>query len=71
VEETKKQAIDLIVMSTHGRSAVAHVLRGSVTEYVIRNAPCPVVAIGPETVRSRAKSSPLLDASVATAGLTR
>ena len=50
VKEAKKQAIDLIVMSTHGRSAVAHVLRGSVTEHVIRNAPCPVVAIGPESV---------------------
>jgi nucleotide-binding universal stress UspA family protein len=50
VEEAKKQVTDLIVMSTHGRSAVAHVLRGSVTEYVIRNAPCPVVAIGPESV---------------------
>jgi nucleotide-binding universal stress UspA family protein len=29
---------------------LAHVLRGSVTEHVIRNAPCPVVAIGPESV---------------------
>jgi universal stress protein A len=50
VEEAKKRASDLIVMSTHGRSALAHVLRGSVTEHVIRNAPCPVVAIGPESV---------------------
>jgi nucleotide-binding universal stress UspA family protein len=50
VEEAKKQPTDVIVMSTHGRSALAHVLRGSVTEHVIRNAPCPVVAIGPESV---------------------
>jgi nucleotide-binding universal stress UspA family protein len=51
VQEAKKEAIDLIVMSTHGRRAVAHVLGGSVTEHVIRNAPCPVVAIGPESVK--------------------
>jgi nucleotide-binding universal stress UspA family protein len=50
VKEAKKQAVDLIVMSTQGRSGLAHVLRGSVTEHVIRNAPCPVVAIGPESI---------------------
>jgi nucleotide-binding universal stress UspA family protein len=50
VEAAKRHSADLIVMSTHGRSGLAHVLRGSVTEHVIRNAPCPVVAIGPESV---------------------
>ena len=34
---------DLIVMGTHGRSGVAHLLLGSVAENVIRAAPCPVV----------------------------
>jgi len=48
VEAAKKHSADLIVMSTHGRSGLAHV-RGSVTEHVIRNAPCPVVAIGPKS----------------------
>lgn len=34
---------DLIVMGTHGRSGVAHVLMGSVAEQVVRAAPCPVL----------------------------
>jgi nucleotide-binding universal stress UspA family protein len=36
---------DLIVMGTHGRTGLARVLRGSVTEEVTRNAPCPVLAL--------------------------
>jgi universal stress protein A len=37
--------IDLIVIGTHGRGAVAHFLLGSVTERVIRSAPCPVLTV--------------------------
>lgn len=37
--------IDLIVMGTHGRSGVSHVLMGSVAEKVIRTAPCPVLTV--------------------------
>ena len=37
--------IDLIVMGTHGRSGLAHVLLGSVTEKVVRKAPCPVLTV--------------------------
>jgi nucleotide-binding universal stress UspA family protein len=36
---------DLIVMGTHGRSGMARVLLGSVTEEVTRHAPCPVLAL--------------------------
>ena len=37
--------IDLIVMGTHGRGRVAHLLLGSVAETVARNAPCPVLTM--------------------------
>ena len=40
--------IDLIVLSTHGRTGLAHVLMGSVAESVVRTAPCPVLTVRPE-----------------------
>ena len=36
---------DLIVISTHGRSGIKHVLLGSVAEAVVRRAPCPVLVV--------------------------
>ncbi|MEM8556568.1 MAG: universal stress protein [Bacteroidota bacterium] len=37
--------IDLVVMATHGRRGVAHLLHGSVAERVVREAPCPVLTL--------------------------
>lgn len=39
--------VRLIVMATHGRTGLARLLLGSVTEYVVRRAPCPVACIRP------------------------
>ena len=39
------QGIDLIVVGTHGRGGLAHVLLGSVAEKVVRKAPCPVLTV--------------------------
>jgi nucleotide-binding universal stress UspA family protein len=36
---------DLIVMGTHGRQGLMHLLLGSVAEYVMRNARCPVLTV--------------------------
>jgi len=36
---------DLIVMGTHGRHGVAHLLMGSVAERVVRTAACPVLVV--------------------------
>ncbi len=44
---------DLIVLATHGRTGLRHVLMGSVAENVVRRAPCPVL-----TVRPRALGTP-------------
>lgn len=41
----KDDNIDLLVIGTHGRGAVAHMLLGSVAERVVRKAPCPVLTI--------------------------
>jgi universal stress protein A len=43
----KGHAVDLIVMGTHGRGAVAHLLLGNVAERVVRKAPCPVLTVRP------------------------
>jgi len=42
---TAAEGYDLIVMGTHGRSGVSHLIMGSVAEKVIRHAPCPVLCI--------------------------
>jgi nucleotide-binding universal stress UspA family protein len=48
IDWIKPKAIDLIIMSTHGRSGLQRVMLGSVTEKVLRNAHCPVLVIPPE-----------------------
>jgi nucleotide-binding universal stress UspA family protein len=45
VEYAKEHSVDLIVMGTHGRKALAHLLMGSVAERVVRTAPCPVLTV--------------------------
>jgi len=51
LEEAEREGSDLIVMSTHGRTGLAHMLMGSVTEQVVRNAYCPVFSIHPPQPR--------------------
>jgi nucleotide-binding universal stress UspA family protein len=36
---------DLIVIATHGLTGIEHLLMGSVTEKVVRSAPCPVFTV--------------------------
>jgi len=40
-----ERGADLIVLGTHGRGPVAHMLMGSVAERVVRTAPCPVLTV--------------------------
>ncbi len=58
----KDNDVDLIIMGTHGRGAIAHLLMGSVAERVVRTAPCPVL-----TVRHPEHEFVLPDALVAAA----
>jgi len=41
----KQAEIDLIVMGTHGRHGISHLLVGSVAEHVVRTASCPVLTV--------------------------
>jgi universal stress protein A len=45
VDHAEKKGCDLIVMGSHGRKALSRWLLGSVAEYVVRHAPCPVMII--------------------------
>jgi nucleotide-binding universal stress UspA family protein len=45
VEYARTHNVDLIVMGTHGRTGMAHLLMGSVAERVVRTAHCPVLTI--------------------------
>jgi nucleotide-binding universal stress UspA family protein len=66
VEHAKSSGVNLIVMGTHGRGAMAHLLMGSVAERVVRLAPCPVL-----TVRHPEREFVLPDALVAVAQAVR
>ncbi|ETW96775.1 MAG: hypothetical protein ETSY1_25270 [Candidatus Entotheonella factor] len=43
VQAATDQPVDLIIMGTHGRTGIPHLLIGSVAERVVRLAPCPVL----------------------------
>jgi nucleotide-binding universal stress UspA family protein len=46
------ERVDWIVMATHGRTGLSHLVMGSVAERVVRTAPCPVLTIRPVSGRS-------------------
>jgi len=45
VQYARDLEINLIIIGTHGRGAMAHLLMGSVAERVVRTAPCPVLTV--------------------------
>jgi nucleotide-binding universal stress UspA family protein len=45
----ESESCDLIVVGTHGRTGLRRSLAGSVSDYVIRNASCPVLVVRPIT----------------------
>ena len=54
INTAKEKAVDLIVMGTHGRTGLTHVLMGSVAERVVRLAPCAVLVTRGKTETSDA-----------------
>ncbi|MFA5831951.1 MAG: universal stress protein [Bacteroidota bacterium] len=44
----KEQEVDMIIVATHGRTGVEHILFGSTAEKIIRKAPCPVLVVRSE-----------------------
>ena len=62
VQYARDHDINLIIVGTHGRGAMAHLLMGSVAERVVRTAPCPVL-----TVRQNERDFVVPDALTTTA----
>lgn len=60
VEEARKRRADLIVMGTHGRTGLEHVVLGSVAERVVRLAACPVLTVGSGKGLKHPKPLPLI-----------
>lgn len=50
VEAAMELDCQMIVMGTHGRSGLAHLLLGSVAEYVVRHSKVPVLTVRPEPI---------------------
>jgi len=47
LETAADEQVDMIVMATHGRTGLSHLIMGSVTERIVRTSPCPVLTIRP------------------------
>ena len=45
VRLARDEKVDLVIVGTHGRGAIAHMLLGSVAEKIVRKAPCPVLTV--------------------------
>ena len=52
VAAAESEGADIIVVGSHGRAALGRALIGSVSDQVVRHAPCPVMVVRPSVVRS-------------------
>lgn len=51
---------DLIVLGTHGRTGLAHLLMGSVAEHVVQHAPCPVLTVRQQRESEKPLKEPII-----------
>ncbi|MGA7762624.1 MAG: universal stress protein [Candidatus Binataceae bacterium] len=59
LQAAKRHGANLIVMATHGRKGLRHLVLGSVAEHVVREAPCPVLTVKPKTPTPSAARQPM------------
>jgi len=65
-ELIQHKGIDLIVLGTHGRSGMGRILLGSVAEEILRQAPCPVLTVGPHVITDPDKAAAMKEILYAT-----
>ena len=49
INYARTESMDLIIIGTHGRTGLEHILIGSVAERVLRKSPCPVLTVRPRS----------------------
>ena len=69
VDYARRNAIDVIVIGTHGRTGVSRALLGSVAEAVVRRAPCRVLTVPALLVEAQAAPAHALESAETTACL--
>ena len=52
VKYAAEEHFDLIIMATHGRTGLAHILLGSVAETIVRSSTVPVLTVKPEEMKN-------------------
>jgi nucleotide-binding universal stress UspA family protein len=50
VSAAEAERVDMVLVGSHGRGAVGRLFLGSVSEHVVRNAPCPVLVVRPREI---------------------
>ena len=45
ISTAREKEVDMIVIGSHGRTGITHMMLGSVSEKVVRKAPCPVLTV--------------------------
>ncbi len=63
---TKEKEVDLIVLGTRGRTGLGKALLGSVAEEILRQAPCPVLTVGPHVTVQPEKAAEMSEILYAT-----
>ena len=53
VAAAEAERVDMVLVGSHGRGAVGRLFLGSVSEHVVRNAPCPVLVVCPRESQPR------------------
>ena len=59
----QESSCDLILIGTHGRSGIKHLLMGSVAEKVVRKAPCPVMTVKASPAKKQTQKAKILSTS--------
>jgi len=58
VKTAHDRTCDLIVMGTHGRTGLSHLIIGSTAEKVVRKATCAVLTVGPRVAKQKSIVAP-------------